>query len=57
MPRKDQVKDQAVTINCVEVGEKAQVTKESEKPKQLVGKESDNLNVERKYENPREYGN
>ena len=49
-PRKDHVKDQAVTINCLEVGEKAQVTKESEKPKQSVGKESEKSNVESKYE-------
>ena len=27
-PRKGQVNDQAVTINCVEVGQMAQVTKE-----------------------------
>ena len=49
-PRKDQVKDQAVTINCLEVGKKAQVTKESEKPKQWVGKKSEKSNVESKYE-------
>ena len=39
-PRKDQVKDQATTINCVEVGQKAQITKESEQPKHMVGNES-----------------
>ena len=49
-PRKDHVKDQAVTINCLEVGKKAQVTKESEKPKQSVGKTSEKSNVESKYE-------
>ena len=49
-PRKDHVKDQAVTINCLEVGEKAQLTKESEKPKQSVGKESEKSNLESKYE-------
>ena len=34
----------------MEVGEKAQLTKESEKPKQSVGKESEKSNVESKYE-------
>jgi len=49
-PRNDQVKGQEVTIDCVEVGQKAQVEKESVKPKHSVGKESGRSKVESKYE-------